>query len=170
MGRMAMAANMAEMRPVSTCCGLPQFDRIAFGIVDPRETADPLHFLDLGHVDARLAKPLNQFVEPFDAQIDHPLLVGGEIAGVRSEWREDGGPRLLLPHPIIAAAHTEMLAIPALERVRVLCPEEQSANSSYRHNISPVMKSAGAPATPGPECPRRDSRARRRPEVRAPTG
>src|SRR3954454_17700553 len=99
MGRMAMGANMAEMRPVSTCCGFPKLDRIAFGIVDPRKSADAFHLLDLGHVDARMAEPLNQLVETLDPQVDHPLLVGGEIAGVRSEWREDRGPRLLLPHP-----------------------------------------------------------------------
>src|SRR5437763_17100629 len=109
MGRMAMAANMAQMRPISTCCGFPKLDRIAFWTVDPGKSADAFHFLDLGHVDARLAKPLNQLVEAIDAKVDHPLLVGGEVIGVSREWREDGGSRLLLPHPIIAAAHTEML-------------------------------------------------------------
>src|SRR5438270_3145877 len=170
MRRMAMAANMAEMRPVSTGCGFPKLDRIPFGIVDPRKSADAFHLIDLGNIDARLAKLLNQFVECFDAEIDHPLLVGGEIIGVRRERREDGGPRLLLPHPIIAAADAEMLAIPALERLRVLRPEEQAANSAHRHDISPFMKSVDAPARPGPALLRPDSRAGPRPEGRAPTG
>src|SRR5437763_15257660 len=136
MRRMAMAANMAEIRPISTGCGLPQLDRIAFGIVDARETPNAFHLLDLGNIDARLAEPLNQLVEAIDAQIDHPLLVGREIAGVRSEGREDRIAGLLRPMPIVAAADAEMLAIPAFERVRVLRPEEQSANSSHRHRLT----------------------------------
>src|SRR5438270_1729471 len=119
MRRMAMAANMAEMCPVSTGCRLPQLDRIAFGIVDPGETADALHLLDLGHLDAALAKPLEDLVEAIDPKIDHPLLVGGEIAGVRRERRKDGVAGLLRPMAIVAAANAEMIAIPALERVGV---------------------------------------------------
>src|SRR5438270_14098595 len=119
MRRMAMAANMAEMRPVSTGCRLPQLDRIAFGIVDSGETADAFHVLDLEHVDSGLPKPLDEFVEAIDPKIDHPLLVGGEIAGVRRERRNDGVAGLLRPMAIVAAANAEMIAIPALERVGV---------------------------------------------------
>src|SRR5258708_5867137 len=104
---MAMAANMPEMRPVSTGCGFPQLDRIAFGIVDAGKSPDAFHLLDLGNVDAGLAEPLDQLVEPIDA---------------------------------------EMLAIPALERVRIIRPEEQSANSSHRHCTVPLMKLAAARA------------------------
>src|SRR3954468_24359056 len=112
MGRMAMAANMAEMRPVSTGCRLPQLDRIAFGIVDAGKAADALVGFDLWHVDARLAKPLNKVVESLDAKVDHPLLVGGKIIGVRRERRKDGVARLLRPMAVVAAADAEMLAIP----------------------------------------------------------
>src|SRR5438270_5602123 len=104
MRRMAMAANMAEMCPDSTGCRLPQLDRIAFGIVDSGETADPFHFLDLGHFDSGLPKPLDELVEAIDPKIDHPLLVGGEIAGVRGKRRKDGRASLLRPMAIVAAA------------------------------------------------------------------
>src|SRR5947209_17549315 len=140
MRRMAMAANMAEMRPVSTGCRLPQLDRIAFGIVDSGETADAFHLLDLWHVETRLPKLLNQFVEPVDAEVDHPLPVGREIVGVRLERRKDRCAGLLIPHPMVAAADAQLIAIPLLERVRVLRPEEQAANSGHRHRFSPLTK------------------------------
>src|SRR5260221_5930017 len=170
MRRMAMAANMAEMRPASAGCGSPKLDRIALGIVDARETPNAFHLIDLGNIDARLAKADDELVETIDAQVDHPLLVGGEIVSVRRERREDGVAGLLRPVTIIPAADAEMLAIPALERVRIIRPKEQSANSGHRHRILPLMKLAAVPARPGQACPRRDSRALPRPEARAPTG
>src|SRR5438876_991476 len=63
MGRMAMAANMAKMRPVSTGWRLPQLDRIAVGIVDAGEAADAFLRFYLGNLDARGAKALNELIE-----------------------------------------------------------------------------------------------------------
>src|SRR5260221_12226229 len=132
MRRMAMAANMAEMRPVSTGCGFPKLDRIALGIVDARETPNAFHLIDLGNIDARLAKAVDELVETLDAQVDHPLLVGGEIVRVRRERREDGVAGLLRPGTIIPAADAEMLAIPALYPVRISLPEDQYGKCGHR--------------------------------------
>src|SRR5438477_12114358 len=130
---MAIAANMAKMRPVSTGWRLPQIDRIAVGIVDAGEPADAFLRFYLGNLDARGAKALNELIEAVDAQVEHHLPVGREIIGVRRKGREDRGPGLLLPHAIVAAADAEVIAIPFPQSVRIARPEEQAANSSHCH-------------------------------------
>src|SRR5215467_12035827 len=64
--------------------GLPEFDRVAFGIVDPREPANTRRIpfwigcdLDSLALESRL-----QLVEPFDTEVQHPLLGRREIVSV----------------------------------------------------------------------------------------
>src|SRR5437868_9781852 len=135
MRRMAMAANMAEIRPISTGWRLPQFDRIALGIVDAGEAADA-RIIPLGlgdDLDARLAQTGEEIFKAVDAQVEHHLPVGREIVAIGWKGREDGRSGLLLPHAIVAAANAEVIAIPYPERVRVARPEEQTANPRHRH-------------------------------------
>src|SRR5437868_9996306 len=135
MGRMAMAANMAEIRPISTGWRLPQLDRIALGVVDAGEAPDA-GIIPLGpgdDLDARLTQPGEEILEAVDAQVEHHLPVGREIVAVGWKGREDRRSGLLLPHAIVAAADATMIAIPDPERVRVARPEEQTANPRHRH-------------------------------------
>ena len=85
----------------------------------------------------RLAQFVEKLVQALDAQVQHELAIGREVIGVRRERREDGGAGLLFPHAPVVAADAEMVAIPALQRVGVLRPEEESANSGDPHHLPP---------------------------------
>src|SRR5579864_1818317 len=169
MRRMAMAFHMAGMDRFSTGRRFPQLDRIALRVVDTGKVADawiiPLRLGD--DFDPAASKAFHKSLEPIHSKVDHPLAVLREIVGVVAERRKDRRSRLLLPHSVIAA-DSQMVQIPALERFRVVRPKEDSAYSGDPHGIL-LMKSAGGRAAPAQACPHRDSRARRPPEVRAPT-
>ena len=90
------AAAAVEAAETGLASRLPQFDRVSFGVVDAGEAADLRHVpLGLGdHIDPGGAKLLQQPVEVADAEVDHRLLVGGEIVAVVLERLEHHRPAL----------------------------------------------------------------------------
>ena len=54
-----------------------------------------------------------QRIDTADSQVQHPLLVGGEIVGVVLERREDDRPALRLPRPLVDVASAPSAAQPA---------------------------------------------------------
>src|SRR5690349_20400784 len=71
--------------------GLQELDRVAFGIVDPREPANTRRIpfwigcdLDSLALESRL-----RLVEPFDTEVQHPLLGRREIVSVCVERGKD---------------------------------------------------------------------------------
>src|SRR5262249_122311 len=54
--------------------GLAEFDRVAFGVVEPGEATNIGIGLRVGHGDALGAELGNHRVEILDAEVDHPLL------------------------------------------------------------------------------------------------
>src|SRR3546814_7213447 len=82
-------------------------------------------------------------------QVEHPLLVGGEIIAVGLERREHHRAAFGFPEPFVgrarafggaARADAEMAAIPIGETFGIACPEEQSAYSLYRHRPAPQTR------------------------------
>src|SRR5262245_14610756 len=81
---------------------LPQFDSVAFGILDPAEPAYALHLLDVAdNGRPPLAQLGKHRVQVANSKIDHELLVGtAEVVGIGGEGRPDGWAGLLHPDPI----------------------------------------------------------------------
>src|SRR5579875_2296515 len=66
---------------------LPEFDGVAFRIMDARETPDARHvpFGFGDHLDACAAKLGADAVKVVDAKVQHPLLVRSEVIRIRRE-------------------------------------------------------------------------------------
>ena len=94
--------------------------------------------------DAGVAQLLDDRVEVADAEVDLPALVGGaERVRVARERREDRLAAILEPARVLVAARlehddAEVLAVPAIERVRVARAEEEPADAGHpRHRRPP---------------------------------
>jgi hypothetical protein len=129
---------------------LPQFDRVAFRIVEAGEPAGggvvPLGASLAG--DLRGAQRRQHRIQIPHPQVEHPLLVRREVVGVRRDRREHHRAALDQQGPLIGrsgafdcatGADAEMLAVPGRQRIRIVRPEEQAPYPEYRHVQSRQM-------------------------------
>src|SRR6476619_5323268 len=124
-GAWSCGRHRGQSRTRGGSVGLPELDLIALGVEDAREPPNtrriPLGVRD--DLDAVGLEGRDQGVESVDPEVEHPLLAGREVVGVRCEGREDGRAGLLFPDAHLATTHAQMLGIPGGERLGVPRPE-----------------------------------------------
>ncbi|EYT60894.1 hypothetical protein D514_0105330 [Microbacterium sp. UCD-TDU] len=110
---------------------LPQLDRETFRVVDAGERAVLLGvpLVAALHGDAFGFEPRGELLDVGHAQVEHELLVGGEVVAVGGERREHGHARILLPDPGVTGADPEMLLVPGGPRLRVPAAEEEATDA-----------------------------------------
>jgi predicted RNase H-like HicB family nuclease len=118
---------------------LPNLDRVALRVVHAGEAAGfrriPARIRD--HLNARAPQIGEQRIQIIHSQIDHELLVGGEMICIGRERHEHRGPRVLLPDSLLVAGNAEMGAVPRCQSLRIARPEEKPANAGYCHGSLP---------------------------------
>jgi uncharacterized membrane protein len=114
---------------------LPNLDRVALRVMHPRKAAGfrrvPAWIGQ--HLNARAPQIGEQRIQVIHSQIDHELLVGGEIIRIGGKWHEHRGPCLLVPDCLAGGGEAEMGAVPRCQRLWIACPEEKPANAGYCH-------------------------------------
>src|SRR5690606_24848656 len=119
----------------------PQFDWIAFRIMDPAEPADLRIPLRAGFdCNACRSEIRHDHVEILDPEVDQPLLFwSSEIVGAFGKRREHCWPRLLAPHGTGDIVYAEMPLVPRRERLRIVGPEEKAAYSSHLSHLPALL-------------------------------
>src|SRR6266481_2712628 len=144
--------------------GLPEFDGVAFGVVETGEAAVGVGFGVEGDFDAGGAELGEDGFEIGDAEVDHPLerlrrFGVPEIPSVAGEGREGCGTGLLLPGRIVVVCRdrrdAEMRGVPGGERLGIARAEEESADAeNFFHGASErkrrhITENTEAPPRPG---------------------
>jgi hypothetical protein len=129
-----------------TVGGLPEFDGVAFGVMEAGEAAVGVGFGVESDFDTGGAELGEEGFEIGDAEVDHPLERLGrggvaEISGVGREGRERGGAGLRLPGRVVVigwdGGDAEMRGVPGGERLRIARAEEESADAeNFFHGAS----------------------------------
>src|ERR1039457_5803873 len=111
--------------------GFPQFDGIAFGIVEAGETAVGIALAGDLNGDSRFSNLRHHGIEAANAKIHHPAFVGPEILTVFGKRCEGARAGLLVPRQrVVIARHkvdAETIEVPLAKRFRIASP----ANSFY---------------------------------------
>src|SRR5689334_1825123 len=84
----------------------------------------------------------HQVVQSLDAEVQAPLLLGREVVGVRLERRKHCRTGLLIPHPVLAPAHAEMLRVPLGQRLGILRAEHEAAYAGHTHGRPFLIRTA----------------------------
>src|SRR6267378_7980519 len=144
--------------------GLPEFDGVAFGVVETGEATVGVGFGVEGDFDAGGAELSEDGFEIGDAEVDHPLerlrrFGVAEIARVAGKGCERGGAGLLEPRRVVVVGgdggNAEMGGVPVSERLGIARAEEESADAE---NFFPgaserkrrhITENTGAPPRPG---------------------
>src|SRR5258705_3244320 len=126
--------------------GLPEFDGVAFGVVETGEAAVGVGFGVEGDFDAGGAELGEDGFEIGDAEVDHPLerlrrFGVAEIARVAGEGCERGGTGLLEPRRVVVVGgdggNAEMGGRTGGERFGIARAEEESADAeNFFHGAS----------------------------------
>src|SRR4051794_8498384 len=126
--------------PASASVGLPELDEVALGIVELGEPADAgrVPFGVRDDLDPARGEGGLHPIEAVYPEVQLPLLRGRDLIGVHVVWREDRRARLLVPHPVVAAADAEMLGIPGGQRIWVPCAEEETTDAGHAH-VCPLV-------------------------------
>ncbi len=108
---------------------LPKLDRIAFWIVDACEAARfrRVPFGIFQDRDPGRGEFFHERVESGDVKVQHPLLFRRKVMGRLRDGRDDGRPGRLVPLEVDA----EVLLVPRRERVRIIRPEKEAADTRY---------------------------------------
>src|SRR5258707_15417465 len=152
--------------------GLPEFDGVAFGVVEAGEAAVGVGFWVEGDFDAGGAELGEHGFEIGDAEVDHPLerlWRGGvaEIARVAGKGCEGGGTGLLVPRRVVVVGgdggNAEMGGVPVSESLRIARAEEESADAeNFFHGASERKRRHITESTEAPPRPGRDKRRTRK--------
>src|SRR6266481_441558 len=126
--------------------GLPEFDGVAFGVVETGEAAVGVGFGVEGDFDAGGAELGEDGFEIGDAEVDHPLerlrrFGVAEIARVAGKGCERGGAGLLEPRRVVVVGgdggNAEMGGVPVSERLGIARAEEESTDAeNFFHGAS----------------------------------
>src|SRR5260370_31877348 len=143
---------------------LPEFDGVAFGVVETGETTVGVGFGVEGDFDAGGAELGEDGFEIGDAEVDHPLerlwrFGVAEIAGVAGKGCERGGTGLLEPRRVVGVGgdggNAEMRGVPVSEGLGIARAEEESADAeNFFHGASErkrrhITENTEAPPQPG---------------------
>src|SRR5579864_266565 len=123
-------------------CGLPQFDGIAFRVMQASEAADVgigFRVFDLNSCCSQLGY---HFVEVMHAKVHHPGLVGiSEIFGGLGKGAEGGRSGLLLPNGSTLGRGGErdpqVLLVPGRQSFGIMSAEEKASDSGYLFHLRP---------------------------------
>src|SRR6267378_3843654 len=154
---------------------LPEFDGVAFGVVETGETTVGVGFGVEGDFDACGAELGEDGFEIGDAEIDHPLerlrrFGVAEIPSVAGEGCERGGTGLLEPRRVVVVGgdggDAEMRGVPGGERFGIASAEEESTDAeNFFHGASERKRRH---ITENREAPPRRGRDKRRTRKRGP--
>src|SRR5258705_19905 len=152
--------------------GLPEFDGVAFGVVETGEAAVGVGFGVEGDFDAGGAELGEDGFEIGDAEVDHPLerlrrFGVAEISGVAGKGRERCGTCLLEPRRVVVVGgdggDAEMRGVPGGERFGIARAEEESADAeNLFHGASERKRRHITENTEAPPRPGRDKRRTRK--------
>ena len=138
--RLAPSASRPSVDPF----GLPQLDGIALGIMHACEpTVGVVLRIDI-HSDPAAAQLTDHLIKVANSKVNRPgLLRSSEMLGVRWKRGEHGRSWLLPPRwPVIGVGSridAEPLGVPATQRFRVACTEEQAADPRHSLHSAPLQ-------------------------------
>src|SRR6267378_8145973 len=148
--------------------GLPEFDGVAFGVVETGEATVGVGFGVEGDFDAGGAELSEDGFEIGDAEVDHPLerlrrFGVAEIARVAGKGCERGGTGLLEPRRVVVVGgdggNAEMRGVPVSEGLGIARAEEESADAeNFFHGASERKRRHITENTEAPPRPGRDKR------------